>query len=186
MKELRIRFIGVTPLLLHNGRMADPLYPHARELKKVAQKKKKTESDFAEMARIEWYGGLYLNEKGRIIIPTEMVEAALKDSAKRDRKGKSVDKALVCRDTTPLDIGNNYKNIDELWHDEKYRLTCIVRIGKNRVVRTRPKFDQWSFTAKVEYDEYVLEQSDIESFIKGICFGDWRPKFGQAQGEIIK
>jgi hypothetical protein len=185
MQELRIRFTGVTPLLLHNGSLANPLYEYAREIKKVAGKRKKTDADFEELARLEWFGGLYLDEKERIIIPTEMIEAGLKDVAKRERKGKAVDKALVCTSTTPLDIGTKYKSLEDLWKDPKYRLTIGVRIKGNRVMRTRPRFDTWSFETLIKFDEFQLEARDIEAFAKGACFGDWRPKFGQAKAEVI-
>jgi hypothetical protein len=184
MKELKIRFTGVTPLLPHNGQLADPLNEFARALKKVSGKRKKTDADFAEMARIEWYGGLYLNEAKQIIVPSEVVEAALKETAKRDKKGKAVDQALVCLETTPLDIGTK-KTLDELWADPKYRLTCGVKVKMSRVMRTRPRFDKWAFTATIRYDEHILEQSDIDSFAKIASFCDWRPKFGQAKAEII-
>lgn len=183
MKDLRIKFTGATPLLLHNGRLADPTYEFTKALKKISGKRKKTDADFEEMARIEWYGGLYLNDQGQIIVPSEMVEAAMKEAAKRDKKGKAVDRALVCLQTSPLDYGTS-KTLDEMWADPKFRLTCGVKIKQNRVMRTRPKFDSWSFEAYFRYDEYVLEQGDLESFAKNATFGDWRPRFGQTRAEI--
>lgn len=184
MQELKIRFTGVTPLLPHNGQLANPLNEYARALKKVSGKRKKTDADFEEMARIEWFGGLYLNESRQIIVPTESVEAALKESAKRDKKGKAVDQALVCVETTPLDIGVD-KTLEELWADPKYRLTCGVKVKMSRVMRTRPRFEKWSFVATVRFDERILERSDIEAFSKVASFCDWRPKYGQAISEII-
>jgi hypothetical protein len=153
-------------------------------LKKVSGKRKKTDADLEEMARIEWFGGLYLNEKGQVIVPSEVVEAAMKEAAKRDKKGKAVDKALVCLATSPLEVGTD-KPLEKLWEDPKFRLTCGVKIKQNRVMRTRPKFDKWTFDASLKYDEFILEQSDIESFAKNATFGDWRPRFGQCTAEII-
>ena len=117
-----------------------------RELKKITKKTKKTDADHEEMARLEWYGSLYLNEKNQIIVPSIMVEAALKDAAKREKKGKVVDRGLVCTNTSALDFGEK-KTLEQLWADEKYRLTVGVRIKGNRVMRTRPKFDKWAFVA---------------------------------------
>jgi hypothetical protein len=169
---------------MHNGRLADPLYEFTRELKKVSGKRKKTDADFEEMSRIEWYGGLYLNEKGEIFVTPEMVESALKEAARRERKGKTVDKSLVCLSTTALDIGVK-KSVDELWKDPNYRLIIAVRIKGSRVMRTRPRFDKWSFEARIQYDEFALEERDILSFAQSATFGDWRPKFGQQKPEII-
>lgn len=184
MKDLRIKFTGATPLLLHNGRLADPTYEFTRALKKVSGKRKKTDADYEEMARLEWYGSLYLNDQGQIIVPSEMVEAAMKEAAKREKKGKAVDRALVCTVTSPLETGTT-KTIDEMWEDPKFRLTIGVKIKQNRVMRTRPKFESWSFVATLKYDEYVLEQSDLEVFARTSAFGDWRPRFGQVTAEIV-
>lgn len=150
----------------------------------MSGKRKKTDADFAEMSRIEWHGALYLNEKGEIFVTPEMVEAGLKEAAKKERKGKAVDKALVCTQTSALDIGVK-KSLEELWTDPNYKLIIGVKIKGSRVMRTRPRFDKWSFVASIQYDEFVLEERDILSFAKGATFGDWRPKFGQVKAEII-
>lgn len=184
MKQLRIKFTGGTPLLMHNGRLADPTYPWSREIKKISGKRKKTDSDFEEMARLEWYGGLYLNEDGALFITPEMVEAALQTSAKREKKGRDFARALVCRSTSPLDIGAT-KTLDELWPDLNYRLTTGVVIKRSRVMRTRARFDKWEFIATIEFDEFVIEQRDLENIARAVCLGDWRPKFGQATGQVV-
>jgi hypothetical protein len=183
MKELRIKFTGVTPLLMHNSQLANPLNAWAKEIKKVSGKRKKTDADHEEMSRLEWFGGLYLDEKSRLIVPSEMVEAAMKVAAKREKKGKAVDRGLVCRSTSPLDIGKTYKDVDEL--RPTHILIAAVNIKQNKIMRTRPKFDTWSFIASIQYDEYVLEETDIITFAKNATFGDWRPRFGQVKAEKI-
>ena len=73
-------------------------------------------------------------------------------------------------------------NVEKLWEDEKFRLTCLVRVQKNRVVRTRAMFPAWSATIVVNYDPKILNESDVREIVNtagecGLC--DWRPKFGR-------
>jgi len=183
MKELRLRFTGATPLLMHSGQLANPLNKFSKAIKKVSGKRNKTDADHEEMARLEWYGGLYLDEAGKIAVPGEIVEAALKDAAKKMKLGKAVDKALWCMKTTPLDIGVTYGDLAELY--PKYSLTVSARIKNNRVQRTRPKFDVWSFEAVLNYDEHILEKESIIQFSSECSMGDWRPKFERSTVEIV-
>lgn len=60
-KTLVIDMMGKTPLLTHNSQLSDPLNPWSKKLKSITSKKKKTDADHEEAARIEWKGGLYLD-----------------------------------------------------------------------------------------------------------------------------
>jgi hypothetical protein len=186
MQTLKLRFTGATPLLLHNGRLADPLYAWTKELKKVSAKRKKTDADLEEMARLEWFGSLYLNDKNEVIVTSEMVEAALRDSAKRQKRGKDVSRALVCTETGALVYPKKKISLDDLYTDQDYQLRIGVKVQQSRVMRTRPKFNTWSFDATIQYDEFVLEPEHILEFANSASFGDWRPKFGQATATLVK
>ena len=58
--SLTFRIIGASPLLHHNGQLADPLNPHAKAMARVSSKRKKTEADHAELSDLEFMGSLYL------------------------------------------------------------------------------------------------------------------------------
>lgn len=177
--EFRIR--GVVPLLLHNGRLADPLNAFSQRLKAVTSKRKKTEDDYRQMAEIEWYGGLYTQE-GKVIIPGNVIEAMLIDAAKKTRQGSAAKAGLMCMDDFPL-IYEGPQDIDELWKGGEHVLTCGVRVRGSRVMRTRPKFDEWSLYFSVLYEPSLLDENDVRKFVKtageivGLC--DWRPRFGR-------
>ncbi len=186
MKDLRIKFIGELPILLHNGQLANPFYKFTKAIKKITDKKKKmTEADLEEKGRLEWFGSLYLNEKQEIIVPAELVEAAIRDSAKKTKQGKDVTKGLVCRGVTPLNIGVKH-DLDKLWADQdSYVLAAMVKVGQSRVLRIRPIFKKWEFEAMIQFDDTVLNEDAIRDFAARVYFGDWRPKFGQARGQIV-
>ena len=52
-RTLRFRITGAAPLLMHNGRLADPLDEHARAMARVADKRPKTEADHLRLAELE-------------------------------------------------------------------------------------------------------------------------------------
>ena len=73
-KTLSLRLKGVSPLVCHNGQLADPLNYWSKELKRITSKRHKVEADMEEAARIEFFGGLYLANEVPII-PADLVQA---------------------------------------------------------------------------------------------------------------
>jgi len=73
--------------------------------------------------------------------------------------------------------------LDELWADPQFRLTVGVRVQRNRVMRTRPRFEQWAADAVVHFDDTLLNKTEVLQFAhrlgESIGLGDWRPKFGR-------
>ena len=86
-RTIRFRITGVAPLVMHNGQLANPLNPFAKALSRVSGKRKKTEADYEELARIEFLGGLYVGDDGPCI-PGEVIEGALFRAAKKMRRGE--------------------------------------------------------------------------------------------------
>jgi len=190
MAKVTAKLTGNAPLLEHNGRLANPLGYHAEELKKISGKRKKTEADHMEMARIEFDGGLYVNAKGQYIIPSEMIEACLKYAGRTCKSGKKVQAGLYCLEDPILEFKDSDKTPAELWESGEYHLSVMVKVNQVQVRRTRPMFKEWECTVTVTFSETILSESEvIELFnIAGdqIGLGDWRPKYGRFTVEIIK
>ena len=74
---------------------------------------------------------------------------------------------------------------DQLWADERFRLRAPAKVGAVRVIRTRPRFDDWSATIVVKYLPTLLNPGEIRGFLvaagEQIGIGDWRPRFGRFQ-----
>ena len=187
MSELRFKLTGVAPILLHSDRMSDPLDPMAKVFKKVSGKRNKTEEDHAEMARLEWYGSLYV-ENGRVVIPGENIEAMLVAAAKKNRAGKQAQVGLFCLEN-PILTYDGPADIDALWGDGRFLFRCGVRIGTSRVQRTRPRFDKWEVDVTVQFDPQEFNREDVIDLMIvagqkiGLC--DWRPKFGRFSVEVL-
>lgn len=183
LNELSVSITGVSPLLMHNGQTADPLNKFSKAMKEVSGKRKKTDEDYAELSRIEWLAGLYVNESEKLILPSISLEAAIIDGAKKSKLGKAFKSSVFVNDDAVLNIGTKYKVASELWKNEAFRDVRGVRIGQSRVMRTRPIFREWSSSFVVMYDDEQVNLGDVQRAlvdagrISGV--GDFRPKFGR-------
>ena len=177
----RFRITGASPLLMHNGLLADPLNPHARSIAQVAAKRRKTEADHVRMAELEFLGGLYLSN-GAPCIPAEMIQAALVKAAAQERRGPKAKAGLVVRQDLRLDY-DGPTDPHALWQDTSFRLRSPVRIGMSKIMRTRPMFREWSSELSVDFLPSLLNPQDVVSFLvtagEQIGIGDWRPRFGR-------
>lgn len=149
-------------------------------MKKVSGKRNKTDADLEQLAKLEFLGGLWLC--GRVpCIPSTVLEAVLIEGAKKFKLGPKAKAGLVVQDDAVLNYEGS-STPEELLENEKFRLTCGVRIQRNRIMRTRPKFDEWSAEFTVTYNENIIDSESIENALikagEEVGIGDWRPKFG--------
>jgi hypothetical protein len=175
------KLISTAPLLMHNGQIANPLNKWAKKMKQVTSKRVKTDADHEELARLEFLASLYMIESGPVI-PAEMVDATLINAAKKSKEGMSAKSALFCAEHAPLEY-DGPRTADDLWSNEDFRHSAIVRVGTARVVRTRPVFSSWSTVVKINIESSVINPSRIDEWftIAGtlVGFGDWRPRHGR-------
>ena len=95
---MKIKLTGIRPIILHNGLLADPTNPIVLQQKAITAKKaKKTDADNLELARLEWFGGLYLSESGRICIPCDNIERCIQQGGQKQRIGKDVQAGVLSR-----------------------------------------------------------------------------------------
>ena len=185
---IKIRLIGDRPLLMHSGRLADPLDEIARNLAKVTSKRMKTRADHEEIARIEWYGGLWLSD-GRPCIPSEAIEASFATAARAKKRAKQARAGVMVMGPSLLDY-DGPRDIDKLWKDPEFRLRRPVRVGNARTMRTRPRFSIWRADAVVTFMPTLLDRAEMLD-IFGIAgsqegIGDWRPRYGRFTVELIE
>lgn len=177
----RYRITGTQPLIMHNGQLADPLNPHAKALKKVTSKKKKVDADHEEMAKIEFLGSLYTDKEGRVVLPWYVVEASLIAGAKRSKEGQLAKSGISVKLSAPL-VYEGPKTGQELWDGGGFTYRAMVRNQMVRVARTRPKFEDWSAQIEVEYDDTIVEKTNLDKWMveagRYVGVGDWRPRHG--------
>jgi hypothetical protein len=180
---------GGSPLIMHNERMADPLEPYAREVGAIAHKRKKTEADHLEIARLEFLGGMYTNENGPCL-PSWNILRSLQDGATRHKRGRDVLRGVA---PIPDDVdlhydGDEIRDAEILWKGQAHHLRKTVGVQRARTMRTRPFFTNWSCELEVEVDPVIFDLDSLAGFFKdaGIyCgLGDRRPINGRYAGTL--
>lgn len=183
MKNLRITWKGITPLIMHSCQCVNPLHPIAKELKKYTSKKKKTDEDLMKISDLEWESGAYWKEGLGLYIPAENVEATIINGAKANRKGADIQKFCDVTDLyIPFDYGESLTK-EELIANYEYRDTRVMTVMRSRILRTRPRFDQWKIVFNMQYNDEKIDLDTIVNAIEyagqyvGLC--DSRPKYGK-------
>jgi hypothetical protein len=145
---------GVTPLIMHNPRLSDPLDDYTRRLKKISSKQKKTDDDHAAMSRIEWEGGLYYNETTGPYVPYEHVRKSLIEAARAVKDGVAVEEAYIAiPDRLEFDLAYiGPRTIEEMWEHKEFVDRRSAVVARQRVQRTRPRFYPWSLEAVFMFD----------------------------------
>lgn len=151
-------------------------------------KRKKTDADHEEMARLEFLGSLYLNEKGVPVIPGDLVTAMICESSKAQKLGKVFKAQVFSNGLFPLEY-KGPKTAKTLWEDPSFRDVTGVVIQRNRIMRTRPKFTEWAVDVVVDYFDGVEREEVIAAMeragaLVGLC--DWRPRYGRFEVEVLK
>ena len=185
----KFQLTGMVPIILHNGRKANPLDPWSKALKAISSKRKKVDSDYEEMARIEWYASLYQDNEGRIILPAMMIEATLQNGAKKHKLGQIAKAGLFVDRCSLLSFDGDNLSVDELWNRNENTLTVACRVQSAKVMRTRFSAEEWSATINVCYEDELFNQAQIVDIVDSagsqVGLGDWRPKHGRFQAELV-
>lgn len=180
-KTLNVRLTGDAPVICHNSRLADPCNKITRKMKEISSKRKKVDADFEALAKLEYYGGLYMGPSGPVI-PGVMVEAAIREGAKKTKEGKVAQSAVFVPADSKL-IYQGPSTAEELWADEQFRNVAIVNVQRSRIVRTRPMFSAWEITPPVNFEDTLVTKEKVLDWLTtaGLqCgIGDWRPRYGR-------
>jgi hypothetical protein len=169
-------------LCVHNVQLADPLGKWSKAMKAISSKRKKVDADLEELAKLEWFGSLYLNHERKVIVPAECIQACMIAAAKRTKEGPKAKLAIQCEDLVIEHDGP--QDIEKLWDVEDYRYYRPVRIGgKSTVMRMRPIFRKWAGTVIVTFDDGEVNEAMVRAWVRdaglkiGLC--ERRPMFGR-------
>lgn len=185
---VKFKLTGVAPLLQHNVRLANPLDLHTQALAKLSKKRNKTLADHEELSRTEWEGGLYFDDEIGPYVPAPWIDRALEQSGKIDKLGTLLKQSSQCvEDFVPIEY-KGPRTINEMWDAEMFDRTC-VGVQRAKTLRTRPRFDKWSLSFSIQYDDKWLEREQIIRCMtragERIGLGDYRPRFGRFNTEVV-
>ena len=190
MKTIKIELKGLSPLLMHSCRGVNPLDPLVIELKKLTSKRTKTEEDLRRISDIEWELSLYWDDGIGLYIPAECIEACVRDAAKKQKKGKTIVCGFSCLDMmNPLDIGEKLTK-EQMRSDFRFRDVRCMCVQKNRVMRTRGRFNMWKCSLLATYDENILDLRTVTDALEyaGNYVGllDSRPRYGKFAATVTE
>ncbi len=178
-----ITITGTAALLMHNGRLADPLDPATKALKAATGKRTKTDADHEEISRVEFAGGLYLDPDIGPYLPADNIWKTLQVAARKSKQGKQVEEGvIIISEVNPLSY-DGPRDLDGLWANKNFVSRRTVVNQRNRVARTRPIFQQWKVAADGILDESALNLGDLRTIAERagnlVGLGDWRPRYGR-------
>jgi hypothetical protein len=189
MQQLKARLTGISPLLMHSERSANPLDKQTQAHKKLTLKKAKTDEDQEAITKSEWMLGLYFRDDIGPFIPTQNIDATLLSGAKLRKLGTKVKRGvMILEDAVPLQYDGPRK-LDLLYASERFRDVRGVRVGMKRIQRCRPKFDQWALEFTLVVDNEQVEDREVKVALEDagryIGLGDFRPRFGKFEVEFL-
>ena len=191
LSKFKIKIVGVTPLLMHSCRMANPLDEYSKAAKAISSKhhSKKTDEDHVELSKIQFIGSSYYDTEIGYYMPAENIEACIRNGARVNKNGKNVVMAVKVLDSKiPLITDTNNLSPDKLFENQDFVDVRFVNINKAKVLCTRPRFERWECEFEVEVDTDILT---IDEFIQSLdyagsraCLGDYRPRYGRFECKV--
>jgi hypothetical protein len=176
---------------MHNGRLANPLDPYVVELKKYTGKRKKTDEDLARIMELELRGGVYETDDGLMGLPVENVWSSFHEAAKAFKRGKDLERSLIpSTDVVPIHIQGELVSADEFVKNPDHCDYRSVVVSGRRVMRARPLVSDWEAIIEMELLTDVVDVEVLHPIIgragRVVGLGDFRPRYGTFDAEIIK
>lgn len=189
--ELKVRLTGLRPMLQHNGRLANPIDPYVRELKVYTGKRKKTDEDHAAIMVLEARASAYETEDQLLGLPTDNVWRSFYDAATAFKRGADLKRALLpLDDVVPIEIGGQTEAVDSFLQGEGHIDYRSVAVQRNRTMRARPLVPAgWQTTHSFELLTDILDGETLTPIFERagriVGVGDFRPRFGTFQAEVV-
>lgn len=189
-ETVKLTIKGTAPLIMHNGRMRDPLDFFAKELKKLTGKRNKSDEDHLAIARLEWEAGLYWNEKLGPYVPQRPLRKLLIEGARKSKAGKIVEAHVMPSGAAPI-VYDGPRDVEGLWSAGRsngsvvgtYVDRRIMTVQRNAVARTRPIFPEWSLEITYEYDSGECQPEQVRQWLVAaghhVGLLDGRPESGR-------
>ena len=190
--RVEIEIVGLPPgILMHNGEAGlDTDSVVSLEIAELAAKKgsNRTAVDVKRLRELEAQRSLYLlTPEGPATIPPMMIRAAVENGARKTKQGPLVREGLVVESvdfhydtdalgTTPEELGRSVQH------------TCGVVVQRNRILRTRALFPEWSAVCTFDLAEDLIDDEQLERFMevagRRVGVGDWRPEKSGSHGRF--
>ena len=178
-----INLKGTRPLIMHNGSSGLDKRSAANIEKADITKKKgsnRTEADDDRLRQLECQTSLWLNDEGQPTVPAAAIRRCIENAARKLKQGAQVREGMAIHRIVSFDYDTKAlgKTIEEL--GDKAQFTVPVVVQRQRIERTRSKFDTWSVTVIIEADKELVDQTQLDAWLdiagRRVGLGDWRPE----------
>ena len=188
MQKTRFTLNGTGMLLMHSDAGVDDRSEISRQIKALTDKKKKdrTDEDQELHDRLYWERAMYFDPKIGPFIPAWNVKAMIQKAAGLRRKGKTVERGLIlATEAFPLTYTGPRK-LDTMWKAKRfadYRSIKNAGPSAGRVMRVRPRFENWSLECEFFIDPTEIDERDLIDYTEYagnfIGLGDYRKRYGK-------
>lgn len=188
MQQITLQLSGHV-MLLHSDRGANPIHEDTVAHKTLTSKRKKTDDDHLAIARSEYLLGFYKNKDNQGIgIPSVNVKSALVEGAKLNKLGSAFNRCVLLTDDW-LPIRHSGPDSHEAMWKNPLNVDCrSVKVGSARLMRYRPRLNDWSLIVTITFDEKMVERQQIVNAAinagQYIGIGDYRPAKGGPFGRF--
>lgn len=178
MQSINLEFRGEdTAMLLHSDRGANPLAAETIAHKALTSKRKKTDEDHIAIARSEYMLGFYPGKA--VVIPSTNLKSALVEGAKLHKLGSAFNRCImILADMIPV-THSGPATKEKMWETPACVDCRSVKVGQARLMRYRPRLNDWRVQVDILFDETMIERAQIlaaaENAGRYVGLGDYRP-----------
>ena len=189
----KVRIEGKPPGLIQNCGFRGVVTtedPNAEEISRLTSKRSKlTPVETARLRVLEvnrcfWLSDIY---SGDVCIPNRVLRRNIEAGARKYKEGPKVREGVSIDQE---DVVFEYDRTLGVTHTElaqntRIHLVAPVGIQRKKVVRARPKFDEWACEFIVEVDDTEVEIVHLVRWLEAagrIGIGDWKPASGGSYG----
>jgi len=194
IRTFSVTITGNAPLLLNNPQCVDRFNPFAKRMSEInAKKTRRTDEDYRELGDLEVEAKVYWNEEQGIYIPSRWIMAAMckvSNKVAKIPKGDIRSSVFPLQDSVSLafDKQELVKGVVDIVKNGFFRHQMILPQGQIRINKHGPIFHGWSFTFDMEFDDTMMDATDITRILEHAAlrggFGDFRPTFGRATAVV--
>ena len=194
IQSITVKFTGISPLLQNNPQTVDPFNSYAKAKKPLTSKRSKTDEDLYSIRKIEVESKVFLDDEIGVYVPSRWVLAAIAKNSyaiAKVSKEKARGSIFTVSDKCKLSYDGIelVKTKEDISCNEKFVTVLILPQKQVRLAKSFPIFHKWSFECELEFDDTVIDETDLVRVLKQSAkyggFGDFRPTYGRALCEVI-
>lgn len=195
MRTAKINVTGIGTLLLNNPQTVDRFNRYARRMAAInAKKARRTDDDFLELRELEIRSKLYFDDDLGVYVPGSwMMESLAVNGFRVAKLSREVVRGslFVAEPKLKLTYANmsKVKKIEDIVMNPEFHWLANLPQKQVRVMKAFPKFQEWSFSATIEFDDKMIDPGSLTAVAQHAAkyggFGDFRPTFGRAVAEVI-